>query len=587
MPVDELAALLRVVTVIADLDPATAWELDAQLNGLAKVSAAFAEGLGAWGERLAEIGLHDSVTTAAAIGSDHLSQTTAAFTAARRNLRTVYAAQFAAAQAQVSQVDRRNFWGETPHGGGPASPSSPQNADDKPPVLSRTEAPRPGLRWTGLYEDQTATVTSPSGDWAIEWYDDERGSGWRATYLGEDRHAQAHCESLDEALDYIAEHSSSSAPAADGEPARGTTEVESGAMHLPDGAYVDWSCSTDDGGRMFELGDGDGLDANAVNLRLTPDQVRELREQLHRTLADEAEADHFVGIGDDAGDGYIDWSTPLQGGGRLIELGDGDGSAVNIELTRDELQALHDQLTADTATPAPAPASRPGPPQEDHGRPAEATVPTVPQPAVPAPSRSPEEIRPPNGGWGIDQGLMHFDGALGRLWNSLGDDQHLQVDGRALGNIITDLGEGISLRHHDTNHAVRELRRIRTQLPDGSPAARSVDVALARLAAPERPAPALPDHAPRQLKDLMAELNAIPLVRRGYDQGSGEAFHETDRLAEITNRWLNGEIGRSQLERDLESLIRGRHESSEGWTEIRVAVGRALEDFRQWARRPA
>ncbi len=39
---------------------------------------------------------------------------------------------------------------------------------------------------------------------------------------------------------------------------------------------------------------------------------------------------------------------------------------------------------------------------------------TVPQPAVPEPTRSPEEIRPPNGGWGIDQGLMHFDGALDR-----------------------------------------------------------------------------------------------------------------------------------------------------------------------------
>jgi hypothetical protein len=223
------------------------------------------------------------------------------------------------------------------------------------------------------------------------------------------------------------------------------------------------------------------------------------------------------------------------------------------------------------------------PPWEDHIPDAEVTV---AKPAVPEPSRSPEEIRPPNGGHGIDQGLMHFDGALGKLWNARGDDQHLQVDGHALGNFVTDLGEGITLRRHDTNHALRELRRIRTQLPDASTAAQRVDTAINRLDAPDRPAPALPDNTPQQLKDLMADLNAIPLVRRGYDEGSGEPFHETDQLAEVTTRWMNGEIGRSQLERELEGLLRRRHESSEGWTEIKVAVGRALNDFRKWAKRP-
>ncbi|SNY72913.1 ADP-ribosyltransferase [Paractinoplanes atraurantiacus] len=230
------------------------------------------------------------------------------------------------------------------------------------------------------------------------------------------------------------------------------------------------------------------------------------------------------------------------------------------------------------------------PPREYRVLDVEVTVPkpAVPEPAVPEPGRSAEEIVPPNGGWGIDQGLMHFDGALGRLWNTLGDDKHLEVDGHALGNIITDLGEGITLRRHDTNHALRELRRIRTHLPDSSTAAQRVDVAIGRLNAPDRPAPALPDKTPQQLKDLMADLNAIPLVRRGYDEGSGGvAFHETDQLAEVTRRWMNGEIHRSQLERELEGMLQRRHESSEGWTEIKVAVGRALTNFRQWAKRPS
>ena len=237
-------------------------------------------------------------------------------------------------------------------------------------------------------------------------------------------------------------------------------------------------------------------------------------------------------------------------------------------------------------------------PQGAPGRPgnqnlaAEVVTPVPAAAAVPTPRkptslpRSSEEIRPPNGGHGVDQGLMHFDGALGKLWNALGDDQHLQIDGRALGNVVTDLGEGITLHKHDTSHALSELRRIRTQLPDASTAARNVDVAINRLNAPDRPAPNLPDNAPQQLQDLMADLNAIPLVRRGYDVGGGEPFHETDYLAEVTGRWLRGEINRSAFEREILGLTHRRHESSEGWIEIRAAVSRAMNDFREWAKRP-
>jgi hypothetical protein len=584
MPVDELAALLRVVTLIADLDPATAWELDAQLEGLTKVSAAFAEGLATWGETLAAIKLDDSVTAAAATGSDHLSQTATAFAKARKNLRTVYAAQFAAAEAQVSQVDRREFWGETPHPG-----------------------PGPG--------------TGPSAG--------------------------------------------PSSPPADDEPTGEATEVQPGAMHLPDGAYLDWS-SNDDGGRSFEVGDGTTPDATAVALDLTPEQLRELRDQLSLTLAGDHGAADYIGLDSD-NSSYIDWSTPRPDGGRQIEISDAAGNAVSIDLSRDDLQALHDQLADDLgaeqgtgeqvpAPPPPGPASvedrvlaayddlvsRPGgtvslavlreglssvsrddldqallaldearliqlePDPDRAGLTAEDRAATVtlggrekhllrrvveveevvaaPPPAEPG--RSSEPIRWPNGAEGVDQGLMHFDSALGALWNRLGDDQHLQVDGHALGNLITDLGEGITRGKHDTNHALGELRRIRTQLPDGSKAARQVDAAIGRLDAPDRPAPTLPGNTPQQLKDLMADLHAINLVRRGYDVGNHELtpVHETDQLAEITRRWMSGEIGRSTLERDLGSLIHYRHESSEGWTEIREAVARALRDFREWAR---
>ena len=143
MPADELAALLRVVTLIADLDPATAWELDAQLDGLSKATAAFAEGLATYSDRLTKMKLHDSITGAAVTGSENLVETAAAFAAARRSLRTVYAAQFAAAEAQVSHVERRHFWGETPRnaGGGPQA-SPPPTAPAAEPVA--IPAGRPG-----------------------------------------------------------------------------------------------------------------------------------------------------------------------------------------------------------------------------------------------------------------------------------------------------------------------------------------------------------------------------------------------------------------------------------------------------------
>jgi hypothetical protein len=198
--------------------------------------------------------------------------------------------------------------------------------------------------------------------------------------------------------------------------------------------------------------------------------------------------------------------------------------------------------------------------------------------------RSTEPIRPPNGGEGIDQGLMHFDSALGVLWNALGDDRHLQVDGHALGNLITDLGEGITRRRHDTNHAVAQLRRLRAQIPD-SPAARLVDQALDRLDAPPRPVPRLPEQAPEQLRTLIAELNEINLVRRGYDAGIAEAFHETDHVADLAHQWAAGTLSATRFERQLRDLSRRRHESHEGYTEIHAAFDRALQNARQWMRR--
>ena len=215
--------------------------------------------------------------------------------------------------------------------------------------------------------------------------------------------------------------------------------------------------------------------------------------------------------------------------------------------------------------------------------------PVTPERAEHLPPRSSEEIRPPNGAWDRDQGRVHMNSAIGRLWDGLGDEgRRYEVDGHALGNVLADLGGGISSQDHDTNHALAELRRIRNQFPDGSSPANLIDRAIGRLDAPDRPAPALPDNAPQQMRTLMAELNAIPLVRRGYDLGSheGSPFHETDKLAELAQRWARGQVGLFDMQRGIADLGRSRHESSEGWIEIGAAVRKALRDVNQWGRRP-
>ncbi|MGI5186503.1 hypothetical protein ACQEVZ_60755 [Dactylosporangium sp. CA-152071] len=214
---------------------------------------------------------------------------------------------------------------------------------------------------------------------------------------------------------------------------------------------------------------------------------------------------------------------------------------------------------------------------------------TPPTPATPStaghpPARSDEPVRLPNNGQ--DQGLMHLDGAIGVAWQQLGDDRHLAVDGHALGNLLTDLGEGIARRRHDTTHALARLRQLRDQLPAATHAAAVLDTAIARLDAPDRPEPALPAGTPEPLRTLMRELNAIPLVRRGTDTGRGDetAWHETDRLADLIHRWAAGELTRGDLAMGIRQLTLGRHELSEGFIELRAAASAALNTQRQWQR---
>jgi hypothetical protein len=129
MAADELTALQRAAGVVGDLDPATAWDLDGQLDGLAQVSLTLAEGMGVWSERLHGIGLHQTVTEPIETGVTGLSEIAAGLTQSRRALRTAYAGFFAQADANIRAINRPAFWGESAvargrHNAPPPSPVS-------------------------------------------------------------------------------------------------------------------------------------------------------------------------------------------------------------------------------------------------------------------------------------------------------------------------------------------------------------------------------------------------------------------------------------------------------------------------------
>jgi hypothetical protein len=106
----ETTALTRAARIIGEMDPATAWDLDAQLAGMSTAVLALAENVGQWIERLDAIKTDPRVTGPAANAIAELAEVSGTFTRTRRTFRTLYAAQFEAAETNVRQIRRENFW---------------------------------------------------------------------------------------------------------------------------------------------------------------------------------------------------------------------------------------------------------------------------------------------------------------------------------------------------------------------------------------------------------------------------------------------------------------------------------------------
>lgn len=108
----ETAALTRAARTVGEMDPTTAWDLDAELAGMATAMLALAENVGQWIERLDTMKVDPRVTGMAANAIAELAETSGTFSRTRRLFRSLYASQFEAAETNVRQIRRQDFWNQ-------------------------------------------------------------------------------------------------------------------------------------------------------------------------------------------------------------------------------------------------------------------------------------------------------------------------------------------------------------------------------------------------------------------------------------------------------------------------------------------
>jgi hypothetical protein len=106
----ETVQLIRAANGVGEMDPESAWELDAQLMGLSRAALVLTENLGQYIETLDRIKVDPRVTAQAGVAVGQMAELVRTFAQTRNLFRTLYAAQFAAAESGVRQVTRPEFF---------------------------------------------------------------------------------------------------------------------------------------------------------------------------------------------------------------------------------------------------------------------------------------------------------------------------------------------------------------------------------------------------------------------------------------------------------------------------------------------
>jgi hypothetical protein len=198
-------------------------------------------------------------------------------------------------------------------------------------------------------------------------------------------------------------------------------------------------------------------------------------------------------------------------------------------------------------------------------------VPAEVEPAAPEPTETIPPVRPaaePVSGQMSDQPLepngwddmdfnapvaYHEDGPIGYALSSMGTDRRMDVDGQPLANVLGRVATDVMKGQCTPQEGVDAYKAVRDRLPADGPARAELDRAISKIDAPAGLAPVVPDATPEPLRQLAAELHAIPLVRR-------EPETELAPLLELCHRAASGMPG-GLVAQDLRRLANKRHES--------------------------
>lgn len=223
------------------------------------------------------------------------------------------------------------------------------------------------------------------------------------------------------------------------------------------------------------------------------------------------------------------------------------------------------------ARPAPAGAAAGG---------AAVPEPRVAEPAAPAPV-SGELLNQPlieNGWGGLPTSPVHFheDGEIGTAIQFMGRDRFMDVDGEPLGDVLGKVATDVVRGRRSAQDGVDAYKEIRDRLPEGSQARWQLTNAIDKIDAPPAPAPAVPDTTPEPLRQLVADLNAVPLARREPDKELNKVVAMCENFAtDQTSGRIKARLAADELRR----LPGARHESQgdAGKFEIDRAIDKARE----------
>lgn len=171
---------------------------------------------------------------------------------------------------------------------------------------------------------------------------------------------------------------------------------------------------------------------------------------------------------------------------------------------------------------------------------------------------------------------FHEDGVIGTAIQAMGTDARLDVDGEPLADVLGKAATDTMVGRASAQQLADRVRELRDRLPQGV-ARRELDQAVSKLDAPAAPPPAIPAVTLDPLRQLAAELHAVPLVRR-------DPSKEGQPLARILDDFAAGRTGGARLIMAVRDLRNRRHESAEGKSEIDRAVDRAIAALEDMAR---